>query len=99
MTARKKSYFAWALVALFFSAQMLVAHHEAAFGPEKHQHNGHPCDIQLFADHAKAPSLPLTPMISVPMVVAAATPATSTFVIIARSYRPALPRAPPISIV
>ena len=93
---RKKMLLAWLACALFFGAQALVAQHNAEFGPQKHSHHAHPCDIQLFADHAKAPSLPTVPSIAVPTVVANAKPIGSVTAFLARRvYTPSLARAPP----
>jgi hypothetical protein len=87
-------------LALFFGAQALVAQHDAEYGPEKHNHHGHPCDIQLVADHAKAPSLPTPPAITAPSVV---VDRIGVVAVAAKYdswiYPAAQSRAPPISVL
>ncbi len=45
----------------FLAAQVLGIAHAAEYGPGKHKHHGHVCDIYLSTDHAKSvPPAPLS---------------------------------------
>lgn len=84
-------------LAFFLAAQALGIAHAAEYGPGKHKHHGHVCDIYLSTDQAKS-SPPLLPLLFpsgysdvvfiVPVSVALS----------GGEYSAALPRAPPATL-
>jgi hypothetical protein len=89
----------WLAIALFLCAQVLLAQHTAEFGPEKHNHHGAPCQIQLFVDHCSAPSLPSMPVLPIVVLFVLAMVLVHRIDFVSRAYRASAPRAPPLSIV
>lgn len=85
-------------LAFFLAAQALGMAHAAAYGPGKHKHHGHVCDIYLSTDHAK--SVPPAPLSSL------YAPGYSSVVFIVHvsmapaggEHSAALPRAPPATL-
>lgn len=100
MTLARKSLkrFAWLAMALFLCGQLLVSQHTAEFGSEKHTHHGTPCQIQLFADHFGASSLPSIPALPIVVLLVLAILLVQQTSTTSRDYRVSAPRAPPLSI-
>ena len=98
MTADKHNRFYWVLLALFFGAQMLVAQHTFEFGVKKHTHHGQECSFQLFAEQAKAPTLPTLPPVPVATILSSAERPTLLVHVASIFERSLFARAPPISI-
>jgi len=85
-------------LAAFLAAQALGIAHAAEYGPGKHKHNGHICDIYLTADQAKSAPPPL-PALLVPVYCGV------TFVLPVwvapqgAEYPAGFPRAPPVTLL
>ena len=86
-------------IAAFLAAQMLGIAHTAEYGPNKHKHYGHICDIYLSSDQAKSvpPPQPLVLHVAVYCGVTYLPPVSVA--LSGGEYPPALPRAPPATLL
>ncbi|MDO9460791.1 MAG: hypothetical protein Q7N95_11840 [Alphaproteobacteria bacterium] len=83
---------------VFLAAQALGIAHAAAFGPGKHKHHGHICDIYLSTDQAKA-AAPPPPVLHVPGHSGFTFVPPVSIEFLAEEYPSAFPRAPPASLL
>lgn len=86
-------------LAVFLAAQVLGIAHAAAYGPGKHKHHGHVCDIYLSTDQAKSAVPPAPPVLHVPAHSGFAFAPSVSIAIAGKEYPSAFPRAPPAALL
>ena len=83
------------LIISFLGVQMLSHLHMAEHGFEKHEHDGHICDIYLHAEHTQYHTPGAATVLHVPEYAATAVTITGPHVVHSERYGVASPRAPP----
>lgn len=86
-------------VAVFLAAQALGMAHAAAYGPGKHKHHGHICDIYLSTDQAKSVPPPEPPALHVPIYCGVAFVLPASVALQGGEYPARFPRAPPATLL
>ncbi len=84
-------------LAFFLAAQALGIAHAAEYGPGKHKHHGHVCDIYLSTDQAKS-SPPLLPLLFPSEYNDVVFIVNVSVALSGGKYSAALPRAPPATL-
>lgn len=86
-------------VAAFLAAQALGMAHAAAYGPGKHKHHGHVCDIYLSTDQAKSVPPAQPPALHVPAYCGVAFVLPASMALQGGEYPARFPRAPPATLL
>ena len=86
-------------VAVFLAAQALGMAHAAAYGPGKHKHHGHVCDIYLSTDQAKSVPPAQPSALHVPIYCGVAFFLPASMAIQGGEYPARFPRAPPATLL
>ena len=86
-------------LAVFLAAQALGIAHAAAYGPGKHKHHGHICDIYLSSDQAKSVPPPALPALHVPGHSGFTFVLPVSIALSGEEYPSAFPRAPPTALL
>ncbi|MEQ1890459.1 MAG: hypothetical protein ABL951_14970 [Alphaproteobacteria bacterium] len=83
-------------LAIFLAAQALGIAHAAAYGPGKHTHHGHVCDIYLSTDQAKSAPPPPHPALLIPVYSGVTFVPPFIVALPGGDYSSGFPRAPPL---
>ena len=86
-------------LAFFLAAQALGIAHAAEYGPGKHKHHGHVCDIYLSTDQAKSVPPAQPPVLHVPAYCGVAFDLPACVAPQGGEYPSAFPRAPPATLL
>jgi hypothetical protein len=84
------------IVFSFFAMQVLSTLHMAEYGVEKHEHNGHICQIYLHCEHTKYSTPGAAIALYSPEYVSFTIVLPELLFVRSESYGVASPRAPPL---
>ncbi len=84
---------------VFIAAQALGIVHASAYGPGKHKHHGHVCDIYLSTDQAKSVPPAQLPALHVPIYCGVTFVLSASLAHQGGEYPASFPRAPPATLL